>query len=304
MNSKRYFLCVIRKWKSLLLAILVCTVVCAGIYEISYIVKTKNVSYEKEAIYYLTAGEQEVFNYYNAYTWNDNIKSDKIVDNAMEALQVVDSCTLTKEELQACLKADIVSDLRFLVVTATCDSELDATHAIHGVTQALEKLPDDVNEFEAITLWSETPTTLVQYENLVGEAILLGMILGILLWIIVISIYYAVEDSIYVESDVADYTEIPVLGYRLNKANEVCEKMLAENLKEVSGTEVSLDQEKDWDMEAWKDKTLILTVAFGNRNGKKLSLFLDQCKLHKIQVSGIIITNVDHKFMKQYYHIS
>lgn len=309
MNSKRYFLCIKRKWKSLILTLLICTAVCAGIYEISYTIKTKHVTYESEAIYYLTAGEQEVFNYYNSYTWNDIIKSDTIVDNAMEMLNTLSSCTLSKEELAGSLQADIVSDLRFLIVTSTCDSELDANHAILGVTYALSKLPDEVEEFEAITLWSQKSANVVQYENLIGQAVLLGILLGLLGWIVVISIYYAVEDSIYVESDVADYTEIPVLGFRLKKANEICDKMLATNLKAVSeteilGSEISLDQDNEWDMEAWKGKTLILTVLFGNRNGKKLSLFLEQCKLHKIQVAGIIITNADNKFMKQYYHIS
>lgn len=307
MNGKRYFLVIRRRWKTLLLSILAGAVLGAGIYAICYAQMTKVRMYRSEAIFYITANEEAAYNLYNDYTWGDVIKSDPIMLPAMETLEKFDSETPSREEIEAAVRANIVSDLRLVIVKVTMDSKEAANQAMAGIAVGMEGFSDYVNEFDAITLWSLKEATPVVHENLILQAVLLGIVLSLILWLIAITVYYAVEDSIYVISDVEEVTDLPVLGIRCKKENEILKRLLEENLLKCGNpdelSEVSVDNEAEWDISSKRDKKVVLLIKFGHRNRQKLLFLLNQLKLEQISVAGVVITDADNSFMRNYYQI-
>lgn len=336
MNGKRYFLVIRKKWKSLLLFLVGGAILAAGIYAISYANLTKTKMYQSEAVFYIEANNEAAYVYYNGFTWREQITFDRIMLPCMEELKKSASVSLTREEIEASVYADVVSDLRLVNVTVTMDSPVKADQAMTGIIAGMEGFAEYVDEFDSITCWSVKPAAEVVHENLIFHAIVLGLVLALILWIIVITVYYAIEDSIYTVNDVKEITDIPVLGIRTKKPNQTLEQMLAENLERVCGSlevpgekpeglcgstegavekpeqilgyredilEISVDDESVWNVRDMVGRNVMIFVQYGNHNGKKLALLLHHLSINNIIPCGIVITDADNLFLNSYYKV-
>ena len=303
-----------------MIALVAGAIIGAAIYGIYFINLNKTKNYTSEAYFYITANDEAAYNYYNAYTWKSVILSQPIMDTVKEVLQG----KYSEEELENSISADVVSDLRIVVVDVTMNSKESADEVMQAVSKGMEGFSEYVDEFDKISLWSLKEAKEVINENMILHAILLGIVLSLIVWFIAYSIYYAVEDSIYVAKDIECLTKLPVLGIQTKKNNAFLSGLLELNTKEICGEnaeyiELSVDDEENvvedlaklsrqQKESAQKESPenaskVIVTVQFGKHNGRKLTFLLQQAKMQNVKIAGIVIKDADDIFLKQYYHL-
>ena len=80
------------------------------------------VTYEAVSKLYISFGADEsgeIYQYYNGYTWNDLLDADPILNRIMEYVPE----GVSREEVAAATKAEILSDIRLLTITVDGSTE-------------------------------------------------------------------------------------------------------------------------------------------------------------------------------------
>ncbi len=71
--------------------------------------------------------------YYNAFTWNDVMGTDLIMDTMLEVL----GDTYSRESVKEMITADILSDVRYLTITVQGEDEKKVEAVSSAVQEAL-----------------------------------------------------------------------------------------------------------------------------------------------------------------------
>ena len=309
MDVKRFVLLWKKNCITMFAAMLLGIVLGGVIYHIYYLQATKVPVYETESIFYITANEASVYNYFNSYTWADEIRKAPILDRAYEALlQEHPDTNITKDDMKNSVSADIMSDLRIVTVWIRTDQEETSRQISMAIAEGMVGFAEYVHEFDSIELWSVEETELVKKDYLIGHAMILGCIVAIVLWWICYSLFYAMDDMICVERDVTGITDIPVLGYDTKKKDPFFSELLEMNKNRIFDGK-TIDRSSIGD-EQWcttlknrQGDKIILEVPFHKMNRKMLELALSECRKNEVFVSGIVITEADDRFLQQYYGI-
>ena len=297
---------------------------------------TQPVLYEAKAQFYLhfveNATDDKVYDYYNAYTWNDLLKSDPVqvlirecAENALSVssypeggafteangrenmpevcLRMYEEGTLTLTVLQP-------SDIRILWITATCEEADCAAWFAKTVSRALVRYGEENEVFRSIEVLQEEAPVRVTYPERAKTAAATGAVLGLIIAIIAMLILHLMDDAVYVPEDAEKRYGLPVVAVlpreggtdetpRLLKeeADRYFEALASAGKKWVLLNEATAEEERRG------ADVALLEVGYGKRRGTLTAHVLSQARARGEDVAGIVFTGADILFLKRYYRL-
>lgn len=311
MDEKRFVLRIKSKLWILLAAALAGALFGGGVYLVVRQITKGEDQYRAEVLYSIVYDIQEedetlkeFINEYNAYTWGDMMKSDRVIGDVLKELPDVD-----RTVIEASVGTDIASDPEFLSACFTT-GEADLSNRIaaaYNNAMAAFGASMQGRGLTGIEVWKVTPACLVKPENKAANAACLGAVLGFLAAVLILCGWYVLDDSIVLESDFRKKYPYPVLGYRTRQADPAFGRPLADNLdylaKKGAFREVPLaDLVKERiDYAALREAPVVLLVEWGTPCLRLLDHVMQTLALQDVELTGIIITEADSRFLRQYY---
>jgi len=324
MDLKKLFLCLKKDLVRIIIVTIIGAVMCGGIYLVVREIRMGKVyqSYSQFYIEFLKNSEDEINQHFNAYTWNDLLHADPVINQIVIALKEVPenekilNMLLVDEDLKVMLrdntfKGEILSDRRLLKVTYTSDFEAK----VSAIQQAMEKgLPiyaAKLREVESIELVRSTEPELIVWDNQLNRAIIGGAVLFLLLALFIWWFSYILDDSLYTLNDAEKRYHYPVAGILLKGEKIDAERLYFDELKEnlsyflrESKNPLYLSVCKTPYPDGAKLRSydgVILEIPFGHRYGKITDRCVSYLRSQNIKILGLIITEADRKFIGLYY---
>lgn len=299
MDLKRFFYKLFTK----LWVILAVTAAGAAIGAIIYIVYTSitngETKYRACSDYYITFNEADYPNgmdYYNAYTWNQFVTDDKIVDYVMGI--VPDG--ITKEDVVNSVSSVMMGDYRVLTVQVTNTDKTKVGVISEAYKKAMPNFAEEVNELTEIKFWSEDEIVVLKENTKAGNAALLGGIIALIAASVGFAVYYSIDDRIYVERDFKKaFPNVPFIGYEATSFAKDTEF----NKKKIIGRKDSfLSSNVSADMEVIKKhKSCVLVIEWGEKCATAIQYDMDLLDKQGIPLVGVIMTRCNDKFLNYYY---
>ena len=289
--------------------------------------------------YYITFNTKdhpEGVHHYNAYTWDNVLRDDPVVDVVLENLPE----DYTKEEVKASITGEMLSDYRILTVYST-HADSQRSQAIADAYEiGLGLFANKLDLFESIEMWSQDDCIPVEEADLTPNAMVIGALIGVVIAFLYFAFRYVLDDSIYIEKDFAERFEIPFLGMMTRKGSDLCKQELKENLsyllKEKQGyyltfapmhiqTETYTENEKQQllfteikelcagveenlslrgsDLDKLRQSNgVILMLPWGSKNGSIVEKIIEFLKKQECPLVGVIVYNADDAFVRKYYN--
>lgn len=307
MDMKKYMLCLLKKIPLILAAAAFGALLGVLVNMAVRTVPESQREYRAFAKIYLDFAVDEtgeVYQEYNGYTWNDLMATDPIQNLVMEGLPA----DYSREEVTAATEATILSDLRLLTVTITTH-KAQRTDAILGATkQALEIYGEQAKEFIKIETIQTTEAALVTADSRTVQAMLVGLLIGLVISLLFVNLYYVMDDRILVAGDLRKVTDMSFCGYPsaadfFQKDYENHIAYLKERLGNVSICDVT--QKESLSMDKLKQLRMadgvVLTVPYGKMHGSYLSYVIEQFRTQDCNLCGIAVRDADQKFLRSYY---
>lgn len=307
MDMKKYMLCLIKKIPLVLAAAALGAFLGALVYILVRTVPESEREYRAFSKIYLDFAADEtgeVYQEYNGYTWNDLMVTDPIMNLTMENLPA----DYSREEVTAATEATILSDLRLLTVTITTHNG-ERTDAILGATkQALEAYGEQAKEFIQIQTIQTTQAELVVADSRMIQAVLVGVLIGLAVSLLVVNLYYVMDDRILVCSDVRKVTDTSFMGY--STTEDFLQKDYDHNmeyLKQKRGNIVICDVKQKEVLSGEKLEEMrradgvVVTVAYGKIHGTYLAYVIEQLHTQDCHICGVAVRDADEKFLRSYY---
>lgn len=182
-----------------------------GIYLIAHFVFAAEKEYQSVSKIYLNFNcEPEDFNElsYNGYTWNDLLDTDPILNYAMEELPT----NISREQVAAATKAEILSDIRLLTITVTTGYPELTAQIMEAVQASLVHLGETDELFSSIEIYSTVGPEQIMWEDRTVSAAVTGAVVMLFIVLISMALYYVLDDSVYVETDAEKQFGLPVFG--------------------------------------------------------------------------------------------
>lgn len=310
MDMKKWVIMLLDKSRWILLFGIVCALVFGIVYTISHTVPRDKREYRAVSKLYLDFAVDEtgeVYQAYNGYTWNDLMATDPILNVTMEGLPA----GISRQEVVDATQATILSDLRLLTITITTHDPAKTGQILDATNTSLEKLGATAKEFVQIETIEETQPELVIADNRLLQAVVLGLVFGIVASLLTYAFLYVADDRIYTVSDLRKVTAVAFLGYdngaqkdvllglqrdyeeNAKHCKEQCEKAVVCRIEDVKN---GLDFTK-----CKENATLILEIPYAKVHGAYLAYCLEQLKMYSCDVQGVYITDYSVSFMKKYY---
>ena len=293
---------------------------------------TQPVLYEAKAQLYLhfveNATNDKVYDYYNAYTWNDLLKSDTVQsllrESAEQAVAVSSFpeggaftnetgrenmsavCMRMYEEGTLTMTAIQPSDIRVLWITVQSEEPDCAGWFMNIAWRAMLRYGEENDVFRSIELLSQEEPVPVTYPDRLRTAMVTGAVLGALLGLFLLAILDLLDDAVYVPEDAEKRYGLPVVAVTgddalpelLRKEADRCfEQLRAEGKTPVILTPDTTEEER-----AGAD-VLLLGVASGKKNTSLTQHVLSQARARGEQVEGIVLTDADGTFLQRYYKV-
>ena len=279
MDMRRFFLCLFGKAWIMVLVTAICAILGALIYTMYYEITDGETRYQRSVDFYITFNEADYPNgmdYYNAYTWNQFVTDDRIVNKVLS----VAGGKVSEYDIRDYVTARMMSDYRVLtvVVTGTVSSRINTICEAYKV--AMPMFAEDVNEISKIEPWSEDDIIEVVDHTLAKNAALLGGIIGLFVSLVFWAVYYCMNDRIYTEADwCRRFPDIPITGYD-------CDIFGNENSETSNNTE--------------PDNEAVLSIPWGE-HATAVEYMLNDLKNKGTLPQSVRLINCDRKFLKRYY---
>lgn len=318
-DSKLLFLLFIRKLWIVLLSVMVGTIIATVIYMLTHVVYAPAREYRAQYKYYLEFNVDEngdVYQHYNDYTWNSIMKTDAILGYTVEQLQDVPA-----EVIAEAVYVEPLSDIRLLsIVVTTTDREL--TQRIADATeQSMLHFVDVMKEFKNVTVMQRVPSALVVVELDTLRVAVAGAVAGLVLSVLGLLLYFALDDSVYIPLTFQKRFGYPVLGvtfadgwqkaeyekqqednlnYRLESLST--DKIVNKNkISCVIINDLKAQTEIDYEKLRKESDAIILKVPYGKRNGKLIEKQIIELLNQGLIILGAEIVDVNSKLFRQYY---
>lgn len=310
-DEKRFALCIKNKIWLILAAALAGALFSGAIYLIVRQATKGAPQYQAEVMYsigYDIQEEDEVLkefiNEYNAYTWGDMMRSDRVMQYVTELLPDVE-----RSVIEASVSTQIASDPEFLTAYFTTENEELSNRIAVAFNAAMAAFGETMRGrgLTAIEAWKTVPAKLVTEENRVLYAAELGAVIGLLVGILILAGWYVLDDSVLLESDIEKKYACPVFGYRTVVPDAGFEASLSANLNYQAGKRAFREvpllavNRPDTDYAALRETPVILLVEWGTPCTRLLGHVLRTLVLQEVELLGIIITEADSRFLRLYY---
>ena len=260
--------------------------------------------YRASADYYITFFKDGA-DYFNAFTWDGILRDDPIVDFALTLLPE----DITKDMVKGAVSGEMLGDYRILTVHVNASTPEMANMIAKAYQDSLWNFGQEMELLDEVTLWSQEEAVVFEKNNKTGNAAFLGALIAIVLMMFGLVFYYVLEDAVYVEKDAKNRFGLPVYGLLTKKNDEFQKQMWRDNFKYTFG---------DAEVETWngemvptaKDcinlretKNLLINIPWGRNNCRQVERVLRQLEIQGITVKGIMITEAEDWFVKDYYMI-
>ena len=307
MDLKKYMMCLLGRLPLIFGALIGGALLGAVVYAAVRTVPESEREYQAFAKVYLDFAADEtgeVYQAYNGYTWNDLMAADPIMELTLQNLPA----DYTREETEAAVRAEILSDIRLLTITVT-SHRAERTDAILGAAvQALETYGGQAKEFLEIHAIQKTEARLVVADSRMAQAVFLGASLGLLLSLLGFSLCYVMDDRIFVAGDIRRVTEVSFLGYAsgeetLKRDYETNIANLREKVGNIQICEVERGKsfsEKEL-QEMRRADGVVLSLPFGAVHGAFLSYVTEQLRTQDCTLCGVAVRDADGRFLRKYY---
>lgn len=339
-DYKRFFLLCIKRIWIVLISVLLCAGLFAGVYALNTKMNADEI-YRCDGIYNIEF-DMSLFNdtvqYYNDYTWNDVIDSDIIGGKVSERLGLDNSVVYGSTFVPT------MSDIRIIHVYVDNRDPQLAADIQNEIAIALAEFGNDVVGFDSIEQWSTTEAVKVEKPFLIKRIVFSGIIIGLVFGILGLAIINTMDDSIYTLADAEKYTGVmpvaifpKVINGGLNskyfqkekESVSACLKVVFDkagldgNAKVVCATlydNAEIEEEyKEWlntfgqvdylinnnDAEFFDklkmSKATILLVKYGNHDGNLIRARVSNLKKIGINVESILVMEGDLAFLRGYY---
>lgn len=307
MDLKKYMICLWKRLPLVIAAGAAAALLFGVLYTLSRTVPEGEREYQAFAKVYLDFAADEtgeVYQAYNGYTWNDLMAADPIMELTLSYL----SEDYTREEVQAAIRAEILSDIRLLTVTVTTNRAERTEAILRAAVQALTAYGGQAKEFLEIGAIQETTAKLVVADSRLLQAVLLGLLLGLFLALLGIALGGIFEAKILAAGDLKKVTGASFLGYAdgpgsLNEDYQNNLAYLRKKAGDITVWEASPNQplsEEDFG-NLRKAAGVVLSVPFGKANAAWVSYVIDQLAAQDCVLLGVAIRDCDAGFLRKYY---
>lgn len=247
---------------------------------------------------------KEFVNEYNAYTWGDMMRSDRIMEKVLPFLPDTE-----RSVVEASVSTQIVSDPQFLTAYFTTEDADLSNRIAAAYNQAMPEFGQTMKDrgLTAIEVWKAVPAQAVRTENKGWNAVVLGLVLGILAGIVGLCIRYVLDDTLLLAEDVRKCCALPMYGYRTRRMDIRWETLLNQNLtrcgEKTGFCEVKLEDIllARADYEKLRTLPVILTAEWGTAKRSQLRFAADQLSLQDVKAAGVILEEADETFLRLYY---
>lgn len=325
MDCKKLLLFLLRKLWLLVLLTAAGGIVSGGIYLFYHVVIVSNRQYQAVSKVYLDFAQDEsgeVYQAYNGYTWNDLMATDLILDTTMSYLP----SDYTKEEVAASTKAEILSDIRLLTITITTEDPERTDAILDATDRSLEMLGNREKEFIDIEVIQEGEAGMLAVDNRLFQAVLLGALITCALVLLVMALWYVLDDNIYVAGDLKSVTRLPFIGYIPAKEGAGSKPAaLAETLDRDREQNVAYLEQKIGKLEVYlsdtkekagaKEETgqetyerlrkaegVLMVIPYGKLDRAALAYQIERMAVQECKTVGIVIKDADVRFLRWYYN--
>lgn len=310
-DAKRFFLCVRGKLWAVLAAAAAGALFAAALYAVVRQASAGPLQYRAQVLFSIgydirveDETLKEFINEYNAYTWGDMMKSDRVILPVMEAVPEAD-----REQIEASVSTEIASDPEFLMASFTTEDEELSNRIAVAYIGAMAAFGETMQGrgLTGIEAWKTVPAEPVVPENRALYAAELGAILGLLAGALGLAGWYVLDDSVLLESDLKRRYRLPVFGYRTKVPEARWEAALNANLTWWAGREafreVLLEDllGEDVDYETLREVPALVVIDWGTPCLRRLSPVLETLSLQGVEVMGAIIAEADNRFLRLYY---
>ena len=233
MNLRSFYLRLFRKIWIVPLAMIIGAVIGGGVYTLATVTFGPQRMYSADATLYISFAYDEkkgsLVDYYNAFTWNTLIPTDAIMEPIVEDLEknginviseAVSKATdnngsgniLTMDELRAAINADIPSDVRVMVLSATHPDKDMTDKIMKAAVKALVRYGNINDAFDSIKRLGENEARLVTYTDRTKVAVIFGAICAFVVAILGLMLADVLDDAVYVPEDAEKRYRTSVLG--------------------------------------------------------------------------------------------
>lgn len=311
MDEKRFALWFINKTGIFIAAALAGALFAGGIYLLVRALTAGPEQYRAEVMYsivYDIREDDEVLkefvNEYNAYTWGDMMRSDRIMEEVLPLVPDAD-----RSVIEASVSTEIVSDPQFLTAYFTTEDSDLSNRIAAAYNQAMVTFGQTMQDrgLTAIEVWKAVPAQLVETENQVWNAVALGLVLGIFAGIVGLCIWYVTDDTLLLGADVKKCCGLPMYGYRTRRLDIRWETLLNQNLTRCGETtgfcEAKLEDilSARADYEKLGKLPALICAEWGTAKRSQLAFAIDQLSMQGVTVSGVILEEADETFLRLYY---
>lgn len=296
----------IRRWKWVLLGTIAGMILIGGGYYLKNVTFGGRIPYEVTNKFYIeyavdpATGDR--YSYFEAYTWDDWMKSDLVVPQMLEKLSV----DMSAEEFVTYYDATLPADLRIPYFTVTHPDADIAVEISTVLAEAMIEFGQSQLQIDSIE-WMDMVGPELQLRDIrTARAIVLGAVAGFLVSLFGMAFAGIVDEKIYVPETFVYRYDISMLGY---VDEEGCvSPEVAGNLSRLFGELHEIGEINAADAEALSDaaETLramdgnLLLVPAGKVPGKTVEFLLNQCKTQDIRITAALLVDADGCLINQY----
>ena len=281
--------------------------------------------YRVSSDYYIFFNEDDNgVDYYNAYTWDNILRDDPVVNVVMENMP----SHISKEEVRAAVTGEMVSDYRVLTVHVTSLDPETAQIIADAYEIGLVEFANRIELLKKIELWSQGDVVPVIENDYMVNVGLFSGVASFVLILLVLSFFYILDDSIYLEKDFTQRCEVPFLGMITKAGSQRTMQELKDNLayvckedtyylvawdNDIAGETVDTLQEmaeaikgcvsaQGTDLDILRASAgAIVVLPWGRKNGRIADKLITFLKKQDVAVTGVLLTDADDNFLKAYY---
>lgn len=321
MDLKLYVLLLWKKFWIIIAAGIAAGIVGMSFYYIKNVILAPPAGYEAVSRYYLTFAydkDGDVYDHYNAYTWNDLAASEPILDYTVSQLLM----KYDREYVKNAVTCTMPSDYRVIETSVIGQTEEEAMEIALATEKSLLHFGEIMPEFSKIEVIEPAAVSPVSTENYAVRALAVSGAFGGIAAFLLLLFWYVLDTSVYLPEMLQKRFGFPVLSVIYQNGMEETQLtadmkysllcMQEEEVSEVKGIadrgtnmEFAGSVETISDFERLRQKeNILLAVRFGSNNGNLLRRQLLQLENRNCIMKGMILYHADEKLYKRYYRTS
>lgn len=325
MDSKAFLLCLLKRLPYMLIIGLTGAIIGSGLYLLIASYRNRVPVYSQVTEYYIdfAEGRYEARDYYNAYTWNDVMTIDEIMDVTMQTL----GAAYDKNTVMDMITADILSDVRYLTITVKGE-DASMVEAVSAATQvSLAAFGGSKDEFDSIALVKDEGVKPVKNPMFTWRAAFLGFLIAECCAVFVFCVRFGLGESFYSKEQLRQRLGLPVLGiwYAGERTDCMQENMTRAALETLAGEDVAFINVTDKDYagdflgqyeqsargvlrartagytQVRESEQAVLVIPFGVPCSHRAEDIVCELQRRGCRIAGVLLTEADRRWVRAYY---